>query len=220
MTFLDLTLQFDFDADTITVTGINGTHPPVNLSTATWPINAGESFDSVYLRITTHDAPTGTELSIQGAQNGDLTIDAATTSCELLFAEGSDNMEFRVATKAPHKSREITLQINRPAEGRPFTRPIIKTPPTPPPVGGPHGMWPRPKSLSDRPREILVMDLVLDFLDDEAAWDQLTSVRLRARQPDADRARIRDAVQTLVRRRLDALDLSSTTPPNPLRRPR
>ena len=81
-------------------------------------------------------------------------------------------------------------------------------------------MWPRPKSLSDRPREILVMDLVLDFLDDEAAWDQLTSVRLRARQPDADRARIRDAVQTLVRRRLDALDLSSTTPPNPLRRPR
>lgn len=208
---LELTLTFDFSGGSPRVDALDHTTldvVPLIGSNSLWRIIPQQKFDSVYLQIATIAAPSGLRLGVAGES-----IVSPQARCELAFSPKHDDMEFQVTAHARNAEASVTLAIGPKSASRPFTKPIITLPPTPPnpPTEGPSGISPVINLTLPKPH-VLTAELLLELLEDPNRRDQMITLLRRVQQPNSDPERLEDDLRDLLRTRREPFD--------PLRPPR
>lgn len=203
---LELTLTFDFSGDSPRIDALDrSTLDVTSLSdpNSLWRIVPQQKFDSVYLQIATIAAPSDIRLGVAG----EYTV-SPKAHCELAFGPKHD-MEFQVTARAKNAEASVTLAIGPKEASRPFTKPIITLPPTPPnpPTEAPGGF----KSIINL-RLPAVREMLLVLLEDPAKREQMITLLRRAQQPNSDPERLEDDLRDLLRTHRELFD--------PLRPPR
>lgn len=210
---LELTLTFDFSGDSPRIDALDRSTldvTPLIDPNSLWRIVPQQKFDSVYLQIATIAAPPGIRLGVAG----EYTV-SPQAHCELAFSPKHDDMEFKVTARARKVEASVTLAIGPKDASRPFTKPIITLPPTPPPppIETPSGYFSIINlKLPMFGPHVVTAEVMLELLEDPAKREQMITLLRRAQQPNSDPERLEDDLRDLLRTRREPFD--------PLRPPR